>query len=481
MAYRVSVGKLPGAALLLLVLLAACTNTPENVHVTLPEAPKQTGMSAAEREHQRILASYGGVYEDRKLNDEITALVARLVASSERPDLKYDVIILNSPAINAFALPNGRLYVTRGLIALANDKSELAAVLAHEMGHVIARHAQIRAEQARQALLVSHVVSDVLSDPQVGALALAKTKLTLAIFSRAQEFEADGIGVGIAARAGLDPFGAARILSDMEHNADLKSGAAAPGVIDFLSTHPATPDRVKNALANARQFSGPGNGERGHAEYLASINGMVYGEDPSEGFARGRRFLHPRLGFTFTAPPGFSLDNTAHAVLGLKDGGGEAMRLDIVSVPAEQSLADYLQSGWLERIEAASVQETMIGGFPAATAVATGDGNWSFRLLALRYGSDVYRFIYAAKHLTPETDRTFQDSAASFRRMSLKEAAQVKPLRIKVVNVGASDTVQTLSRRMATDDKRVERFRVLNGLGPHDTIRAGQKVKLVVD
>ena len=280
--------------------------------------------------------------------------VDRLVAASERPDLKYKVTILNSPAINAFALPNGQLYITRGLIALANDKAELASVLAHEMGHVIARHAAIREEQAKQVAVISHVVNDVLSDPQTGALALAKSKLTLAAFSRAQEFEADGIGVGISARAGFDPFGASRFLTDMQRNADLKTpgGGADPRAADFLSGHPATPERVKNALANARQYSSPGSGERDRADYVETLDGMVYGEDPSEGFARGRRFTHPKLGFTFMAPPDFSLDNTAQAVLGIKEGGDEALRLDVVSVPAEQALTDYLKSGWMENIDA---------------------------------------------------------------------------------------------------------------------------------
>ena len=465
----------------LVLLLAACTSTPDFRQVRLPQAPKQAQLQpAAEREHQRILASYGGVYEDAGLQDEIGKLVDRLVAASERPSLKYKVTILNSPAINAFALPNGRLYVTRGLIALANDRSELASVLAHEMGHVIARHAEIREEQARQAAIVGHVVSDVLSDPQMGALALAKSKLTLASFSRAQEFEADGIGVGISARAGFDPYGAARFLTDMQRNADLKStgGATDPRAVDFLSSHPSTPDRVKNALANARQFSGPGNGERDHADYLASINNLVYGDDPSEGFVRGRRFVHPKLAFSFLAPPGFTLDNTAQAVLGLKDGSREALRLDTVRVPAEQSLADYLKSGWLENVDAASVQEFTVNGFPAATATATGE-TWSFRLYAVRFGSDVYRFIYAAKDRTPDIDRSFRESIETFRRLTLKEASEVQPLRLKIVTVGGDDTVETLARRMANVDHSIDRFRVLNGLGPHDAVKPGQKVKLI--
>jgi predicted Zn-dependent protease len=468
--------------LALAVLLAGCTSTPDNKQVSLPvpRTTEQTGLQPAEeREHLRILASYGGIYDNDLLQAEITKTVDRLVAASERPNLKYQVTILNSPAINAFALPNGRLYVTRGLIALANDKAEIASVLAHEMGHVIARHAAIREDEARKAALISHVVSDVLSDPQMGAMALAKSKLTLAAFSRQQEFEADGIGVGISARAGFDPYGASRFLADMQRNADLKTPGSENRAPDFLTTHPATPDRIKMALANARQFSGPGAGERDRDQYLGDINGMVYGEDPSEGFVRGRRFLHPKLSFTFLAPPGFVLDNTAQAVLGLK-GGDEAMRLDVVSVPAEQTLPAYLTSGWMEKVNPASVEEFQINGFPVATATAKGD-EWSFRLFAVRFGSDVYRFIFAAKHQTDAVDHSFRESIATFRRMSLEESAQVHPLHLKIVTVGANDTVEKLARRMATTDHSLDRFRVLNGLGTHDTVKPGTKVKLVVN
>jgi predicted Zn-dependent protease len=473
-------------ALLIAAIVAGCTATPSSRQVSLPvaEAAAAAGETqpAAQREHARILASYGGVYANARVQASIEKTVERLVAASERPDLKYRVTILNSPAINAFALPNGHLYISRGLIALANDKAELASVLAHEMGHVIARHAAIREEQARQTAIIGTLVNDVLSDPATGALALAKSKLTLASFSRAQEFEADGIGVGISARAGFDSFGASRFLTAMQRNADLKtpSGNADPRSTDFLSTHPATPERVKNALVNARQFSSPGAGARDRADYLADLDGIIYGEDPSEGFARGRRFQHPKLGFTFTAPPGFALDNTAQAVLGLKDGGGEAMRLDLVSVPPEQSLADYLKSGWIENVDGGSVEDFKVNGFPAATATARGD-QWSFRLFAVRFGSEVYRFIFAAKTMTAPSDRAFRESVSTFRRMSLKESAQIHPLRLKVATVRADDTVEKMARRMAVADHPLERFLVLNGLSAHDTLRPGDKVKIVVE
>jgi predicted Zn-dependent protease len=351
------------------------------------------------------------------------------------------------------------------------------------MAHVIARHAAMREDQARQAALVSRVVNDVLSDPQSGALALAKTKIALASFSRTQELEADGIGVKIAAKAGYDSYGAVRFLTAMGRNADLKSATSGsdPRALDFTSSHPATPERVKNALANARQFGAPGSGERERSIYLASLDGLVYGEDPSEGFVRGRRFLHPRLGFTFTAPEGFTLDNTAAAVLGLKEGGGAALRLDIVRIPSEQSLPEYLTSGWIENVDRESIEEVAINGFPAATATAKGE-DWSFRLYAIRFGSEAYRFIFASKHGGPDADHTFRVSVETFRRMTLAEIDAAKPLHLKIVTVEPGDTIEKLAAtRMAGLDHPVERFRVLNGLDAGARLKPGEPIKIVAE
>jgi predicted Zn-dependent protease len=134
----------------------------------------------------------------------------------------------------------------------------------------------------------------------------------------------------------------------------------------------------------------------------------------------------------------------------------------------------------MEKVDPASVEGFTINGFQAATATATGD-DWSFRLFAVRFGSDVYRFIFAAKNRTAVVDRSFRESISTFRRMSLQESEQVHPLRIKIVTVGTNDTVESLARRMAIADHSLERFRVLNGLGPHDAVKPGTKVKLVVD
>lgn len=447
-----------------------------------PPKPAVVQTPAAEKEHERILASYGGAYDDPRLESLITKTVDRLVAASERPDLAYKVTILNSGAVNAFALPTGQLYVTRGLIALASDTSEISSVLSHEMAHVLAKHASIREEQARQASIVTRVVTDMGSDPDLTALALAKSKLTMASFSRAQEFEADGIGVGISARAKFDPYGASRFLAAMERNAALKASRTPldPRAQDFLSSHPATPERVQNAQANARQYSSPDGGERDRETYLSAIDGIVYGEDPSEGFVRGRRFLHPKLGFTFQAPEAFTLDNTAQAVIGVREGGSQAMRFDVVRVPSEQTLSDYLNSGWMENVDKATTEELTINGFPAASAIARGD-QWQFRVYALRFGSDVYRFIFAAKQKSTESERNARETVNSFRRLTLAEIQAARPLRIKVITVQPGDTVESLSHRMSGVDRPLERFRVLNGLENNASVKARDRVKVVVD
>jgi len=473
------------ASLLAAAALAGCSSVGNLSPQLFPaDAPKQVEMAPATLvEHQRIIAAYGGAYNDPTLQAAISKTVDKLVAASERPDVKYRVTILNSPAINAFALPNGQLYVTRGLLALANDNAELASVLSHEIAHVIASHAAIREDQARRVALVEGVVNHVLSDPETGALALAKSKIALASFSRSQEFEADGIGVDISARAGFDPYGAERFLTSMGRHSELRlvSNAGSDArPLDFLSSHPSTPDRVTNAVTHARQHGAPGTGERERSEHLASVDGLVFGEDPSEGFVRGRRYLHPKLGFTFTAPEGFTLENTAQAVLGAKEGGAQAMRLDVVRVPAEQTLVDYLKSGWIGTIDDKSVEPATISGFPAATATAKGD-QWHFRLYAVRFGSEVYRFIFAAKHRTPESERAFRESINSFRRMSLAEIEGARPLRIKVVTVTPADTPERLAARMAITDRPLQRFLVLNGLTPGQALKPGDQVKIVVE
>jgi predicted Zn-dependent protease len=274
-----------------------------------------------------------------------------------------------------------------------------------------------------------------------------------------------------------------RFLTAMGRNAELRAPAnngMDTRFLDFLSSHPGTPDRLKIVRANARQYTAPGDVPRDKESYLASIDGLPYGEDPSEGYVRGRRFLHPRLAFTFTAPDRFTLENTAQAVLGVRDNGNLALRLDVVRVPNEQTLSQYLASGWIENVDEKSIEAFDINGLPAATALAKGD-QWMFRLYAIRFNGDVFRFIFAAKQLTSEADRAFRYSISTFRRMTQTEVDSAKPLRLRVVTVTPGDTAERMAARMPLVDRPLERFLILNSLNHGDALTPGEKVKIVTE
>jgi predicted Zn-dependent protease len=427
-------------------------------------ASKTDFLSPERREELRVLDANGGVYQDAQLQGLVSDIVERLAASSDRPDLRYRVVILNSPAVNAFSLPSGRLYVTRGLIALANDASELAAVLSHEIGHVISRHALLREPAIGRG--------EPLSD--FGARAFVVSNFALAGFSRTQEVEADNIGARISARAGYDPYGAVRFLGALSRNAQLR----LTGADEVPSSHPATADRLSIAQTNARRYAVPGVAERDTAVLLANVDGLLYGDDPNCGVVRGRQFLHAGLGLAFTAPQGYSLTRSGEALLALRAGGGEMLLLEPVAIPREQSLADYLASGWMHNLDARSITQASLRGLPAATASAEGS-QWSFRILVVRLDQGAVRVIFAAKPGTRDIDRAFRDVTEAFRPMTAAEIAAAKPLRLRLVTVQPGETPAKLARRMAAVDRPLERFLVLNGLSNGQALKAGDRVKLI--
>ena len=276
------------------------------------------------------------------IRDRLERMVAKVVGNltvvSANPTQTYRITILNSPNVNAFALPGGYLYVTRGLLALANDSSELAAVIAHEMGHVTANHGLQRQQLEAEEGLATKVVSDVLGDSPTAKAALIRGKLWLAQFSRNQELEADAIGIKSIGEAGYDPYAAGRFLQSMSAYTDFRSiSGATDASLDFLATHPNTPQRIDLAQRLARNFGPPGIGTRDRDAFLAGIDGLLYGDTPEEGYVRGQTFLHPGLGVSFTVPDGFVIDNSAAAVTATGP-GDMAIRFDGVAIDKSRPL-----------------------------------------------------------------------------------------------------------------------------------------------
>ena len=492
--------RLAGAALaaLLLVGAAGCTTNPatgerEFTPFLSPAQERQAG----EQQHPAVLAQFGGAYEDPELQAYVERIGQRLAEVSELPEQDFTFTVLNTDVINALALPGGYVYVTRGLVALADSEAELAGVLGHEIGHVTARHAAQRTTrsvfgQLGQAALT--VLGGVLAGQAgaelgsavggVGGSAYAQS------YSRDQEFEADDLGVRYLVRAGYDPAAMAGFLRTMNRQSELErqlaggGGGEDPG-LSWFASHPRTLDRVERVVAEVEEAMAGEQGRVGREEFLEAIDGLVFGEDPAQGLLRGRTFIHPELRFAFEAPEGFRLQNLPQAVIG-QGPGGRVMIFDAAPVAPGRGVEAYLARDWARGASPRQVQTFEVNGMEAAGAlvdVQIGGRPAVALLVAIRHGADrVYRFVFASQGGIGRGELAAYNAAiGSFRRLGAEEAAEIRPRRIEIVTVRPGETVEALARRMAVDELPRERFLVLNNLEPGDELEPGRRVKIVTE
>ena len=429
------------------------------------------------REHPRIVAAYGGVYEDRPAEIMVARIVGRLLAAANQPNAKFQITILDTSEVNAFALPGGYIYVTRGILALASDTSELAAVLAHEIAHVTLRHARARTDRTRQTQIVDRVITGIFGGDTSTDATANRTREQLAAFSQNQELDADKEGIKFAGKAGFDPQAAARFLGVMSRFAAFSAGADS-GSEGFLSSHPSTPARIETALSTAQtMFGSTGIGESDREAYLAAISGLSFGDSPAQGSIVGQRFIHPANRFTFTVPQGYNLQTSQSAVVGVA-GDGEAVRFDSAQVQANMSLTDYLKSGWIAGLKADTVQAVSHNGLEMASGLAQTD-QWFFRVAVVRLDSEVYRFIFAAKTDSPRFQQGADATIASFRRTTAADLSQIRQLAIRLVTARSGDTADRLAAQMAPIPGARDLFYILNNLYPGDPLVPGQRYKIV--
>jgi predicted Zn-dependent protease len=448
------------------------------------------------QEHPKILQEFGGQYAEKPdLTTYVDSVGQFIVATSERKDVKYTFTVLNTPDVNAFAVPGGYIYTTRGLLALANNEAELASVLGHEAGHITARHTAERAGQAQQtqfgvlgATLLGAILGGQTGAELAGGVASQYGQVRLAGYSQEQEFEADSLGVRYMKRATYDPQAAASFLSALRAQTQLEAKLAGkdPNLVDdqnMMASHPRTADRVQRAIQEA---GGPQPGAMTERDiYLQKIDGIMFGDDPSQGVIAGAKFVHPPLRFAFEVPSGYKLVNLPD-VVAIKGPKGTLGNLTLASPQPSGSLTAALQNYDPKgNIVFDNIENLTINGMEAATGltrVNTKSGNANYRAVLVRHPSGkVYEFVFLSlTDLGARYDSDFQKIATSFRQIDASEAAQYnKPQRIRIVTVKSSDTVQSLSSRMVVADDKEGWFRVLNGLNEGQQVQPGQKVKIV--
>jgi predicted Zn-dependent protease len=463
--------------------LAACASIdpPPAPVSAAPAAAPHAAAAPTSSERKRLIDAFGGVYSAPATEAYLDGVLVRIAPASDAGAQPYRVTMLNSPIVNAFALPSGDIFVTRGLLALADDTSEIAAVMAHEIGHITARHAAQRAEFEKTTALFTKVNTQLLAQRQAQDEAEARSKLAIASVSRQQELDADQIGIKTIAKAGYDPYAAARFLTALGEWSALRasvSGAGSADRPDMMATHPSTPERIARATDEARQLGAPGSGEVDRNGYLAAIDGLAFADDPSQGVVRDNAFIHPKLGFAFDAPDGFTLDNQSAALIGVGETGGEALRLDSVAIADSTSVTSAIGSGWIDGVKTTAIEPKEIAGLEAATAIAQGQ-QWSFRLAAIRLNGRLYRLIFAAHTLSPAVDSRFMTSLDSFHLINAQDSAMAAPQKIKIVEAGSGDTAETLAARMAFLPQSLDQFLILNGLDRGAALVTGQRYKIV--
>ncbi len=470
------------------LLLAACTLNPATGERSFtafmsPEDELRVGRE----QHPKILQEFGGDYDHARATAYVNEVGQKLARVSDLPNLKYTFTVLDSDVINAFALPGGYIYISRGLLALANTEAELAGVLAHEIGHVTARHSAQRYSSAIVAGLGTALLG-IVAGGEAAQLGQQGAAIYLQGYSRDQEFEADMLGVRYLARAGYETGSMASFLASLKAYSELEakiSGLPDPASrYNIMSTHPRTGDRVI-AATRAAQATSVANPRIGNLDHLNAIEGIVFGDSDAQGFVRDRVFAHKDLGFRFEVPDGFHLANGTRQVVA-RGPNDSIILFDAGAKTHRGSMASYLANVWAPSARLTDVETLDVNGLEAATGttrVARRGRAVDLRLVAIRFSPDqIYRFMFVTPPaMTQQLSVPLRRTTFSFRRLSEREKADLRPWRVTTATVAPSSNVSKLSRGLPLPGPKEEWFRVLNGLRPGSEPFPNQRVKLVAE
>ena len=485
--FRQTPGVLLVFVLFSMFVISACTTSPATGEKvisfnTLAEE-KRIGL----REHPKIVKQFGGIYKNPKVRHYVTSLGKKLSMVSELPGIGWTFTVLNSGEINAFAIPGGFIYVTRGLVALANNEAELAGVISHEIGHVAALHSSSRQATGKLAGLGA-LAAGILFGRAGSELGSFVGQASVQRYSQSQEFEADSLGVRYLSRAGYDTRAMASFLDKMWSFSKLenKKLGRPENAVDqqsILASHPRTLERVSSAIQKASSLSS-GN-KLGRIGYMKMLHGVVYGDDLEQGIIRGREFIHPVLKFRFTVPKGFRLTNSPNTVVA-RNLDGAVIQFDMDMKQNNSTMTHYLRNIWASNVSLKSIERIMVNGMEGVTAaseIRRANGFFDLRFVAVRKNSqNIFRMLF----LTPRQKRSqlssrLRRTTYSLRTIGDQEAKSIRPLRISVKAVSAGNTVRSFVSKMVLADFREETFRVLNGLSSMEELRTGQLVKIVTN
>lgn len=436
----------------------------------------------------QIIAQYG-LYEDKGLQDFITQKGQQMAAISHRPNLQFQFRIVDSDVINAFAVPGGYVYFTRGIMAHFNNEAEFAGVLGHEIGHITARHS---VEQQRNALLGQlGLIAGMVISPELARFGQAASQglgLLFLKFGRDAERESDELGVEYSTKIGYDAQQMANFFNTLERKS---AGTGAEELPNFLSTHPNPGERNKTVAKLAtewKQKQNLTNAQINRNTYLKRIEGLIYGEDPAGGYLENSVFYHPVLKFQFPVPSGWSYMNSPQSVqMAAKD--GKAL---MILFPAEGQTLQQAASAAMQKfsLQSRESRETTVNGLPAlaivADQVAQQQGQQqqaaTVRTLSyfIQYGGIIYHLIgVSSVNDFNNYTQLFTNTMQNFRQLTDAAKLNKKADRIRIKTVNSNMTLDQALRNNRVASNRMEEHAILNGMKLTDQVASGTLIKVI--
>jgi predicted Zn-dependent protease len=428
-----------------------------------------------------------GVYADAELQRYVESIGMRMAATSQRPNLPWHFTVVDSPAVNAFALPGGYIYITRGILVYLNDESQLAAALGHEIGHVTARHAAQQYSKATAAQL-GLGLGAIFSPAARAAGGLAQGGLGLLFLKhgRDDELQADRLGAEYEAKNGWDAAGMQNMLRTLSR---IDAQADRRGTPNYLATHPASADRVQKideTVATLRGAPGADASKTNRVEYLRRIDGLVYGDNPRDGIVRGEELLHPDLRFGIRFPSGWRVDNSKDQVIAKAPDAQAYLLLALVQQPSGTSIQDLaLYDMRRAGFQAVQGGEMDINGLRAFIGTFQGSlqnlGAVSLRVGYVPIDRNIFRIVgLAPPSVFDQVERDFTSSVRSFRQLSRAEADNIRPNRIDLYTVRTGDTWASIAEGAGHGLLPAATLALINGASVDEQPRAGDRVKIVV-
>jgi predicted Zn-dependent protease len=451
-----------------------------------PEWDRKVGQDAS-----KDLAANVGLYDDAKLTAYVNDTGQKIVSQISNRQYDFEFHIIDQSVPNAFSLPGGYVYVTRGLLALTNSQDELACVLGHETTHVIKRHVAQRMEAATVPgifALPGAIVGTV--SPLAGGLLAAPARgvgaVFLAGYSRDQEREADAMGQELAARAGFDPHAMPAFLDRLGQSESLNSNPHDQRIPTILQTHPQTPQRVTATRQRADELAAvitpptaSPHGPHDRDAYVGMLDGLVLGDNPASGLFVGDAFLHPTLGFAFTAPHGWLGDNMPAAVTVVSPKQDAAVLLDRPSglTSPDQAAEQFIAELHRQDVLTPAVESLTIGDLPARRISLTQQDGPTVDYVDitwLQHRGITYRLLAIA---TSSTLPTVRDVVESFHDLTPAERTSIKVTRLRIAQARPGETLTDVSRRM-DNQWDVKTTAVMNAIAENAPLRPGQRIKV---